>query len=311
LGGKTPKEGQKWIKINDHPEMVLEPDVKAPKALWNLARLVSRKYQQVLDPFELSRNYPATTYLEIAVIRKPDFDPGPWLRAGGECGWEGYWDRPASADSRATTTNVFARREEGRPPQGTGSILVFSRQGKDLIERAALTGHGGYVRCAFARDGQTLATLGDDGILQLWDLRQKVPRKRAVFKSPGGRILFSPDGKTVAVASRELNGTELSIQLWDLNGEQPAEKAILLVGSLPGVNVWKTPMSFSPDSKRLFAVSADGTVLTVWSIATGQQERTWRMPAEVKAVVFAIDSRHLAIGNRNGTVYLLRLPGPN
>jgi hypothetical protein len=35
------------------------------------------------------------------------------------------------------------------------------------------------------------------------------------------------------------------------------------------------------------------------------------MPAEVKAVVFAIDSRHLAVGNRNGTVYLLRLPGPN
>ena len=133
-----------------------------------------------------------------------------------------------------------------------------------------------------------------------------MPRKRAVLKSPWGRILFSPDGKTLAVASRESNRTEQSIQLWDLNGGQPAEKAIL-----PDIVGWNTPLAFSPDSKRLIAVNADRTVLTVWSIATGQQERTWRMPAEVKAVVFAIDSRHLAVGNRNGTVYLLRLPGPN
>jgi hypothetical protein len=55
----------------------------------------------------------------------------------------------------------------------------------------------------------------------------------------------------------------------------------------------------------LAGTQPDGRVI-VWETGTGKS-RDWKMPGPVGAVAFALDSRHLATGNANGTVYILRL----
>jgi len=45
----------------------------------------------------------------------------------------------------------------------------------------------------------------------------------------------------------------------------------------------------------------------VWDAATGKQLHHWQWPGPIEAVAFAHDGQHLAAGNANGTIYILRL----
>jgi hypothetical protein len=38
-----------------------------------------------------------------------------------------------------------------------------------------------------------------------------------------------------------------------------------------------------------------------------QSVREWRLPAGVASLAFASDSRHLVVGDRNGTVWIFRI----
>ncbi len=64
-------------------------------------------------------------------------------------------------------------------------------------------------------------------------------------------------------------------------------------------------LSFSPNDKTLAAGCDDGTVL-IWD-TDGKGIQRWRQSGPVRSVSFTADGRHLAIGNSNGTVYILRL----
>jgi hypothetical protein len=52
-----------------------------------------------------------------------------------------------------------------------------------------------------------------------------------------------------------------------------------------------------------------GRRLVVWDTASGKALHTWDWPLACQAVAFAHDGKHLAVGNANGTVYVLRLAG--
>jgi len=77
-----------------------------------------------------------------------------------------------------------------------------------------LTGHTGGVDMAYSSDGGTLAAVGADGTIILWNLRNPTRRTPLTGHNTGGGILalaFSPGGKKLASA-----GEDGTVNLWDV-----------------------------------------------------------------------------------------------
>ena len=52
-----------------------------------------------------------------------------------------------------------------------------------------------------------------------------------------------------------------------------------------------------------------GSTVVVLDMPAGKKEKEWQFPGPVHGLAFAPDSRHLAVANGNGTIYILRLSG--
>ena len=128
-------------------------------------------------------------------------------------------------------------------------LKVWDVATRRLIRR--LNGHTGYcLSLDFSRDGKLLASCSRDGTAILWSTETwkatrtiQNPDKESLYKSgrPGmyDGVALSPDGKLLALASRE--GT---VQLWDVaNGN--------LLDSLKGHSSAVMSVIFSPDGRTL------------------------------------------------------------
>lgn len=149
-------------------------------------------------------------------------------------------------------------------------------------------------------DGQILVTApydsySDDSVVRLWRITSTglVPVSFPAIKTE--RVAFAPDGMTLAV------GDQASVGLWDLSGKLPMERA-----RLP-VQAQYSYFRFNATGTRL--VTWYGTKLALWDTSNGKQLQSWDWPGAIGAVCFAHDGKHLAVGNANGTIYILRLPG--
>jgi WD40 repeat protein/tetratricopeptide (TPR) repeat protein len=175
-------------------------------------------------------------------------------------------------------------------------LKVWDVATRRLIRR--LNGHTGYcVSLDFSRDGKLLASGSGDGTVIIWSTQTwkkertlqnpDPPSSISQGRSQVGGVAFSPDGKTLAVAS--LGGT---VQLWEVaTGE--------LQETLKGHSSAVTAVAFSPDGRTLASGSNDQTV-RLWNLATRRQlmqlDAGSGAMGSVYSLAFSPDGKHLLIG---------------
>ncbi|MFI5687195.1 trypsin-like peptidase domain-containing protein [Streptomyces sp. NPDC051636] len=107
-------------------------------------------------------------------------------------------------------------------------------------------------------------------------------------------VAFSPDGRTVAVASA---GDDHSVRLWNAVNGRPIR---FLVGHTGPVN----SVAFSPDGRTIATGSWDKTA-RLWDATTGNSLRTLAGHSnQVNSVAFSPDSKTLATGSWDKTAQL-------
>jgi RNA polymerase sigma factor (sigma-70 family) len=164
--------------------------------------------------------------------------------------------------------------------------------------------HGGELHAvAFAPDGKTIASAGDDGVVRVWDSAGGKELVRFVGKVRAESVAFSPDGKLIASTGPSLGVVAfvMPVHLWEAatgrevrqfqgTGElvafSPDGKTLVTVNGadlilcdVAGVNEPRRIKdggarcaAFSPDGKTL-ATAQDGGTLELWDVATGRSRK--------------------------------------
>src|SRR5262249_49803588 len=124
---------------------------------------------------------------------------------------------------------------------------------------------------AFSPDDHFLATVGDDGVVRIYDLRNG--NYTVVGRNLGGLndVDFSGDGRRLAAA-----GLAGQITVWNLEQHKVAF-------STP-TGVWIQTLRFSPDGKTIAVGNSSGDV-DFWDADTGRQ-----LPLHLSSVGGSVNS---------------------
>ena len=148
---------------------------------------------------------------------------------------------------------------------------------------------------AFAPDGKTLYSGGEDKTIKLWDWEEGRLRRPGRTAETSRCLAFSPDGQILAVATlpAEQSGCGTS------PSKRPALPCKRHVGDVFGV-------AFSPDGRTLASAGRDHSV-RLWDPVTGHELLTLKGHAATStAITFSPDGTILATGSHDGAIKLWR-----
>ncbi len=151
-----------------------------------------------------------------------------------------------------------------------------------------LGSHSGVINeCVLYPDGNTVATAGEDGSIQIWDIQQR--RRVDTFAPQIGAIhamAISPDGQTLAVGGKPRGVVNIAaVHLLDAHTGQPKTQIQRHRTTIESIE-------FSPDGKRIAAGSRYQSVML--SAIDGTGFRTLPSKTRNETIAFSPDSRALA-----------------
>jgi WD40 repeat protein len=154
---------------------------------------------------------------------------------------------------------------------------------------------------AIGPDGECLAAGNEEGTVAVWQASSPWGRRGWFLKHHKGPVtaLAFAGGRTLLSASEDK-----SVRVFDLGGDVNEARQVQV---LTDHDSELTALAVSPDGRTFASADAGGRL--VWRALAGSAGRfERRFPGSVPGLAFAPDGRHLAVGNRDGTIYLLRLP---
>ena len=143
-----------------------------------------------------------------------------------------------------------------------------------------------------ARDGRSLVTADDEGVVQIWDVSSGELKKTFETGQEITALAVDPTGQLLAVAR-----ADHSIGLWNVaTGPLKVE--------LKKHNDVVNALAFSPDGKTIASGGDDRTAI-LWDVATAKATRTLRgHDLTVTSLAFSPDGRLLASASGNASVVL-------
>jgi WD40 repeat protein len=142
--------------------------------------------------------------------------------------------------------------------------------------------------------------------IELWRRTENGWKKPSNFRanifSRATTMSFGPCGATLLVGGGVDKKGEV-VYLFDVSGEKRKQ-----IATIEGHKAAVLSVSASSNGKFLASTDESGHVIV--SSVGGEKLYEWTFPGPVRCVSFAPDGQHLALGNGDGTVYILRLTTP-
>ena len=140
--------------------------------------------------------------------------------------------------------------------------------------------------------------------VQVWKLASDKPQLETTITVTSPLwTSFSPDGRLLATT-----GQSGWVRLYDAT--RPSAGEPVFEFHMHGAQFFRS-LDFSPDGRWLAALrhepgAAYAHHVVVWDLVNRRVEQEWPWPGLPYHLRFAPDGRHLAVGNSNGSIYLLR-----
>jgi WD40 repeat protein len=210
----------------------------------------------------------------------------------------------ARSGRRLAVSELVRETKDGKTTTVRGGVQVWDLTGERPSEPKALPGLlPSTDALAFTEDGNRLVSGSSDGTLRLWDLTAAEPKQIAQCQGHGKVVwaaALTPDGRTLVSSGA---GADNVVKVWDLAGDRFEERRVF-----QGHTAAPRALALTRDGKTIVASGDTTGWVIVWDAASGEKLREWHLHGAVAALAFADDGRHLALGNANGTTYVLRLP---
>ncbi len=192
----------------------------------------------------------------------------------------------ALLDSEPDLASLLAVHAYRTSPTREAAAALFAAAALPLRKR--LTGGTEPVdSLTLSADGHTLAAQSRDGTVRIWDLPGGRLRHTFTGHDSGEVAAFSPDGRTLAVATGGV------VRMWDPVTGRKLGNLTIPGGAIRGI-------AFSPDGRTVAAVSA--TTVRVWDVTTGRKRHGFTGHPTPESVAFGPDGRTVAAVSLGGLV---------